>query len=193
MTEKFLITRPTHDDRVSYLDCWSKEIIEFADNHNIKYSELKGEKANLNWKICLLIILLLLINGCIISEDYKSDNSQPKEKVDNETKVYEGAADPSTVYCIELGYEGKTITNDEGGQYGICIFPDKSECDTWAFFRGKCGQEWSYCEQHGYELKDLKPNEGWLKGGICIDKNTKEDIDTIYNLMDLRTRTICKK
>ncbi|MBS3155100.1 hypothetical protein J4404_01230 [Candidatus Woesearchaeota archaeon] len=46
MPEKFLITRPTHDDRVSYLDYWSKDIIEFAENHNIKYSELKGKRAN---------------------------------------------------------------------------------------------------------------------------------------------------
>jgi len=46
MSEKFLITRPTHDDRVSYLDFWSKDIIKFAEDKNIKYSDFRGKKAN---------------------------------------------------------------------------------------------------------------------------------------------------
>lgn len=28
--------------------------------------------------------------------------------------------------------------DDAGNTYGICIFPDGSECDEWAFFRGEC-------------------------------------------------------
>lgn len=43
--EKFLITRPIHDDSVTYLDFWSKDIINFADDHNIKHSELRDKKA----------------------------------------------------------------------------------------------------------------------------------------------------
>ncbi|MBU1866793.1 MAG: DUF333 domain-containing protein, partial [Actinobacteria bacterium] len=26
----------------------------------------------------------------------------------------------------------------DGGTYGVCVFPDGSECDEWAFFRGEC-------------------------------------------------------
>ena len=29
-------------------------------------------------------------------------------------------------------------TDAGGGQYGVCVFPDGSECDEWAFFRGEC-------------------------------------------------------
>ncbi|MGA1825552.1 MAG: DUF333 domain-containing protein [bacterium] len=29
-------------------------------------------------------------------------------------------------------------TDEEGGQYGICVFEDGSECDEWAYFRGEC-------------------------------------------------------
>ena len=46
VNEQFLITRPTHDDKVSYLDCWGLEILSFADKNNIKYSDFRGEKAN---------------------------------------------------------------------------------------------------------------------------------------------------
>ena len=46
--EKFLITRPNHDDRVSYLHNWGKEILLFADKNNIKYSDFEGKEANRN-------------------------------------------------------------------------------------------------------------------------------------------------
>ena len=29
-------------------------------------------------------------------------------------------------------------TDADGGQYGVCIFADGSECDEWAFYRGEC-------------------------------------------------------
>jgi putative hemolysin len=34
---------------------------------------------------------------------------------------------------------GKLEIRDEtGDQAGYCVFPDGSECDEWAFFRGEC-------------------------------------------------------
>ncbi|MEA3339639.1 MAG: DUF333 domain-containing protein [Chloroflexota bacterium] len=29
-------------------------------------------------------------------------------------------------------------TGDDGGEYGVCVFSDGSECEEWAFFRGEC-------------------------------------------------------
>jgi putative hemolysin len=49
-----------------------------------------------------------------------------------------GLANPASVYCEEQGYTLEART-DENGTYGVCIFPDGSECDEWAFFRGECG------------------------------------------------------
>jgi len=62
-----------------------------------------------------------------------------------------GSADPAACYCHELGYDMRV---EEGplGQSGICIFPDGTECEEWAFFKGQCGQEWSFCEQQGGEI-----------------------------------------
>jgi putative hemolysin len=52
-----------------------------------------------------------------------------------------GLPNPASVYCEEQGYE-LVIRNEEGGQVGYCVFPDGSECEEWAFYRGECGQEW---------------------------------------------------
>ena len=48
-----------------------------------------------------------------------------------------GLANPASVYCEE---QGGTVEIREGGdgQYGVCVFPDGSECEEWAFFRGEC-------------------------------------------------------
>lgn len=48
---------------------------------------------------------------------------------------------PASVYCEEQGYRVEIRTDDQGGQYGVCVFPDGSECDEWAYYRGECGPE----------------------------------------------------
>lgn len=45
---------------------------------------------------------------------------------------------PASVYCEEQGYRLEIRTATDGNQSGVCIFPDGSECDEWAFFRGEC-------------------------------------------------------
>lgn len=45
---------------------------------------------------------------------------------------------PAAAYCQEQGYRYEIRTAADGGQQGFCIFPDGSECDEWAFYRGEC-------------------------------------------------------
>ncbi len=47
-------------------------------------------------------------------------------------------ANPASVYCEKQGYTLETRVDSQGNQYGVCIFPDGSECDEWAYFRGEC-------------------------------------------------------
>jgi putative hemolysin len=47
-------------------------------------------------------------------------------------------ANPASVYCQDNGGKIEMRTDSQGGQYGVCIFDDGSECDEWAFFRGEC-------------------------------------------------------
>lgn len=45
MSRIFLITRPQHEYRVSYLYAWSKEILDFAENKGIKFTDFNKEEA----------------------------------------------------------------------------------------------------------------------------------------------------
>jgi Tol biopolymer transport system component/putative hemolysin len=70
----------------------------------------------------ILVLGSLLISGCRTSE----------------VEPTIGLANPASVYCEEQGYTLEMRT-DENGDYGVCIFPDGSECEEWAFYRGECG------------------------------------------------------
>jgi len=50
-----------------------------------------------------------------------------------------GLPNPASTYCEAQGYRVEIRTDDQGNQYGVCVFPDGSECDEWAFYRGECG------------------------------------------------------
>jgi len=51
--------------------------------------------------------------------------------------VSAGMPNPASAFCEEQGGRVE-IREGEGGQVGYCVFPDGSECEEWAFFRGEC-------------------------------------------------------
>jgi len=46
---------------------------------------------------------------------------------------------PASVYCEQNGNKLEIQTAADGSQNGVCVFPDGSTCDEWAYFRGECG------------------------------------------------------
>ncbi len=46
---------------------------------------------------------------------------------------------PALVYCEQNGNNLEIRTAADGSQSGICVFPDGSTCDEWAYFWGECG------------------------------------------------------
>ena len=46
---------------------------------------------------------------------------------------------PASVYCEQNGNKLEIRTAADGSQSGVCVFPDGSTCDEWAYFRGECG------------------------------------------------------
>ncbi len=46
---------------------------------------------------------------------------------------------PASVYCEQSGNKHEIQIAADGSQNGICIFPDGSTCDEWAYYRGECG------------------------------------------------------
>jgi putative hemolysin len=49
-----------------------------------------------------------------------------------------GIANPASVHCEEQGGRLEIEEDAEGNQTGICVFPDGSSCEEWAFYRGEC-------------------------------------------------------
>ena len=49
-----------------------------------------------------------------------------------------GIANPASVYCEENNGTLEIRTDAKGGQYGICILTNGTECDEWKYFRGGC-------------------------------------------------------
>ncbi|UCB51654.1 MAG: DUF333 domain-containing protein [Candidatus Zixiibacteriota bacterium] len=96
-----------------------------------------------------------------------------------------GTANPAAVYCIEMGCE-YTVVDEPSGQRGICIFPDGSGCDAWAFLQGKCGQSYSYCTKCGYDMQTLNDgrNPFSREYAVCISKEGNR-IGSVTELMAL--------
>jgi putative hemolysin len=63
--------------------------------------------------------------------------TQPAPTLAPTTAPVIGMPNPASVYCQQQG--GKTdIRKTAEGEVGYCVFPDKSECEEWAFLRGEC-------------------------------------------------------
>ena len=45
---------------------------------------------------------------------------------------------PASVYCVQNGNKLEISTAGDGSQSGVCVFPDGSTCDEWAYYRGTC-------------------------------------------------------
>ena len=75
--------------------------------------------------IILMFCLIMIFFGC----------------VDKGTKDTAQIANPASVYCEEQGYRLEIRTDPDGGQYGVCVFSDGSECGEWKYYRGECGPD----------------------------------------------------
>jgi hypothetical protein len=74
------------------------------------------------------IMGVLLLSGSFIRYAFSAEEVE----IDN----------PASLYCVQSGYTLVIITNADGGEYGVCVFPDGNECEEWAFFRNECGAEY---------------------------------------------------
>ena len=55
------------------------------------------------------------------------------------TAPQQNMPNPASVYCEQNGNKLEIQTASDGGQSGVCVFPDGSTCDKWAYYRGECG------------------------------------------------------
>ena len=92
-----------------------------------------------------VILSLALLGGLLMSGCTPASSAQP-EPAGQPTQTPAPAntnanlANPASVNCEQKGNRLEIRTAADGSQVGICIFPDGSECEEWAFLHGECSQ-----------------------------------------------------
>lgn len=109
------------------------------------------------------LMIILLISTALLGACSSERSSNPNASNDTNTSTL---ANPASNYCVGVGYKEETRDGD-AGQYGVCIFSDGSECDSWDFLAGRCEADKSYCVQQGYTLKTNDTNIG-----TCVFSDT---------------------
>ncbi|MFC1703671.1 C1 family peptidase [Candidatus Omnitrophota bacterium] len=129
-------------------------------------------------KLCIITLLLLIpVRVCLAEPCFDGD---PQEGAI-------GMANPAAIYCVDLGYKYRIIDEPDGGQHGICIFPDQTQCNQWEFLEGKCGQEYSYCAQQGLDSITLDDGRNSISKeyAVCVNNATGQTIGAVTELMEL--------
>ena len=83
-------------------------------------------------RIILYTIILMALTACTTFKVQKLETTGtdiPQVNMPN----------PASVYCEQNGNKLEIQTASDDSQSGVCIFPDGSTCDEWAYFRGECG------------------------------------------------------
>jgi putative hemolysin len=93
---------------------------------------LKRRKKEKMKRIFTFTIFLIALTACTAPQ------VQAPEPAATDTPQA-GMPNPASVYCEQNGNKLEIQTAPDGSQNGICIFPDGSTCDEWAYFRGECG------------------------------------------------------
>ena len=57
---------------------------------------------------------------------------------------------PAATLCASLGYTIKDA---------CCLFPDNSQCDQWAFWRGECGKQYHICTLNNGSIETLEKTQ----------------------------------
>ena len=81
-------------------------------------------------RIFTFTIILLALTACTSLRVQTSDPAA--------TEILPNMPNPASVYCEQNGNKLEIYTAADGSQSGICVFPDGSTCDEWAYFRGEC-------------------------------------------------------
>ena len=82
-------------------------------------------------RIFTFTIILMALTACTSFRVQTSESAA--------TEILPNMPNPASVYCEQNGNTREFRTAADGSQSEICIFPDGSTCEEWAYFRGECG------------------------------------------------------
>jgi putative hemolysin len=128
----------------------------------------------------VMVLAALLATACGAGPTQEAPDVQPSSAATAApAELKPDMPNPASKYCWDQGFQLELRT-DASGTTGYCVFPDGSECEEWAFYRGECGPADStftsppglpnpasaYCEEQGYTL-ELRTDAGGVTG-YCI-------------------------
>ena len=137
------------------------------------------ENANARRSASLVLLMCILVLAVIFSACSGEQDEKTEQDVTEPKEAKSTMANPAAVYCTDLGYDFLVRESAEGGQAGFCIFPDSSECPAWEFFRGECGNEWSYCAKQGFTLETRRDTTAGRSGAyaVCVFDDGSECLE----------------
>jgi putative hemolysin len=135
----------------------------------------------------MFILFFLLLTGCSLVTSQAADPTASLTPTIEPTMST--LPNPASVYCEQQGYTSEIRTASDGSQSGVCIFPDGSECDEWAYYHGECSPASQggsmpnpasvYCQQQGYTLEIRTAADG-SQTGVCVFPDGSECDEWAY-------------
>jgi len=106
-----------------------------------------------------IILIIVLLGGLwgltrTIKECETDDDCIPSNPLVGVTYFCENGVcktkpfgNPADMFCEEQGgiIEIRTDPRPENGQYSVCVLPNQTECDAWAYYHGGCDTCVTYC------------------------------------------------
>ena len=113
----------------------------------------KNQKAARIVLILILVGLLLVIfSKSFIEKECKKNEDCIPEKPMAGVKYYcengicktKPFGNPASEYCLEHNGTLEIRADENGNQYGVCIFGDRSECEEWTYYKEECKPGMNY-------------------------------------------------
>jgi C1A family cysteine protease/putative hemolysin len=161
---------------------WLEEVPETLVSSELKQQMRKQATAS---------DILKLPDATMASKPSAGVKASAVTRVDADFDDMQSVREPAAVYCSELGYEYKVVTEADGGQHGVCILPDHATCDAWEFLEGRCGQNYNICARSG--LATVTQSDGddpfSREYALCVDASG-EVIAPAADIVGLVEKTI---
>jgi putative hemolysin len=97
-----------------------------------KHQNMNTRKKEILKRIIAAFILVLALTACAVPQVQTPEPAATGISPLN-------MPNPASVYCTQHGNKLEIKTAADGSQSGVCVFPDGSACDEWAYYRGECG------------------------------------------------------
>ncbi|MFP4424574.1 MAG: DUF333 domain-containing protein [Candidatus Woesearchaeota archaeon] len=122
------------------------------------------------------ILIALTLIGC-------QQDTEQKTEVPN----------PASEYCIEQG-GSLDIRDTDDGQVGICVLPDGTECEEWAYMNGECPiNNFEECVDAGNPVMESYPRQCEADGEVFVEDISYEDkCENLYDGKWLPEFTECE-